>query len=70
MFHTMPETGWSQTISHSEKLPPSIGSHCPGILALVLGPGRPYFSPIVCPGSKPDGFTVFTTGDQTEAYHV
>ena len=24
----------------------------PGFLALVLGPGRPYLSPIVCPGSK------------------
>ena len=24
----------------------------PGFLALVLGPAKPYLSPIVCPGSK------------------
>ena len=38
-----------------------------------LCPGRPYFGPIVCPGSRLDSSTMsllFTTGDQTAAYHV
>ena len=30
----------------------------PGFLALVPGPGRPYLSPIVCPGSKLVSFTM------------
>ena len=54
-----------------------IGSNCPGIsgtfLAFVPGPGTPYLSPIVCPGSKLDSCNMsrfYTTGDQNEPYHV
>ena len=45
----------------------------PRFLVLVLDPKRPYFSPIVCPGSRLDSCTMlllFTTGDLTEAYYV
>ena len=30
----------------------------PGFLALVLGPRKPYFSPIVCPRSRLDSYTI------------
>ena len=39
--------------------------------ALVPGPGRPYFSATVCPGSSLGSCTMsllFTTGDQTKAH--